>query len=520
MQITKKTVMTNRAGKSITDQFTVENDFNVPDSKADIGRVIACDGSAKIEEIKNVDSYLNISGQIMFKVLYVTDSMDPGLASLEGSLPFQEMVYVDQEEPTDYIVKTNRAEFTVDLIHSRKLALRVLVEFGIHSGQRKEYEIPLDVEDEGKEYCKRYENADVMELHTSKRDIYRIKEELTLPGQKENIGALLWHDVKMRKLDTRLEKDQLHFSGELQVFCIFETADGKTDWVEQTVPYEGQIECSGAEEKFYHHVYETLSDISVEPAMDEDREMRKILVEATLEMRILIYREENIKILKDLYSLDRACEIQSSEQEIEEIIMQNHSKCRVCERLHLPELKNEILQICHCNGMVQVETMEVVEDKLNIEGLLHVSFLYVKANDQIPFDMWQGIIPFSCHIEMGRKCDHIRKDITYSVEQISVEATGNDEVEIKASLAFRCFIRKGLKKTLISDVTCKEFDKEELEKQPGIIGYTVRENEDLWDLAKRYYTTEEGILEINGLTSKDVKAGQKILIFNEKVSIL
>ena len=518
MEISKKRILTSRAGRSVTDQFTVEDDYNVPDNREDIGRVVSCEGNTKIEEIRKNESYLNISGRIEFKVLYVTDSIDPSLASLEGSLPFEEMVYVEEQEQTDYIVKTNRSQVNIDLIHSRKMALKVLVELGIHSEIRSEYDIPLDTE--GEECCRKYKNADIMEIHTSKRDIYRIKEEITLPGQKENIDVLLWHDVKLRRLDTKLEKDHLYFNGELQVFCIFLTVEGKTDWIEKNIPCEGRIDCPGAEEKFYHHVYETMSEISVIPVMDEDKEMRKISIEATLEMRILVYKEENVRILEDLYSLNKPCEIESEEQEIEEIIMQNHSKCRVCERLHLPELKNEILQICHCDGVLQVENTEIVEDRMNIEGLLHVSFLYVKANDHVPFDVWQGIIPFSCHIEMGKECGNIRQDITYAVEQISVEASGSDEVEIKASLAFRCFLRKAEKYNLISGVTWKKIEFGETEREPGIIGYIVKKDENLWELAKRYRTTEESILEINNLKSKDIKEGQKILIFREKVSIL
>ena len=517
MEISKKKILTSSAGRYVTDQFTLEEDYNVPDNRDDIGRVIACDGSTVIGEIKKTDSYLTIVGEINFKVLYVTDSVDPGLSSMEGNLPFEETVYIEEEDKADYIVNTNRVEFTVDLIHSRKMALRILIELGIHSEKRSEYEVPLDVDEE---CCRKYEDVNIMELHTSKRDIYRIKEEITLPGQKDNINHLLWYDVKMRKYDTRLEKDYLLFTGELLVFCIFDTVEGKTDWVEQMIPFEGRIECKGTEEKFYHQVYDILSDVSVVPFMDEDKELRKFSVEATLEMRILIYREECIQILQDLYSPDKQCEIEQEEHKTEEIVMQNHSKCRVCERLHLPELKNEILQICHCDGALQVESVEMSEGRMNIDGLLHVSFLYVKANDGVPFDVWQGIVPFSCCIETGKESENIRQDMTYAVEQISVEASGSDEVEIRASLAFRCFLRKSVKRDFILGVTWKEPDSEELKRQPGIIGYIVKKDESLWELAKRYGTTEESIVEMNHLMSKDVKEGQKILIFRQKVSIL
>ena len=61
---------------------------------------------------------------------------------------------------------------------------------------------------------------------------------------------------------------------------------------------------------------------------------------------------------------------------------------------------------------------------------------------------------------------------------------------------------------------------EEMEKRPGIVGYIVKSEDDLWDLAKKYMTTEESIREMNGLESEKVKAGDKLLIFKENMSIL
>lgn len=52
------------------------------------------------------------------------------------------------------------------------------------------------------------------------------------------------------------------------------------------------------------------------------------------------------------------------------------------------------------------------------------------------------------------------------------------------------------------------------------MGYIVKNGDDLWDLAKKYMTTEESIQEMNGLESDKIKAGDKLLIFKENMSIL
>ena len=141
---------------------------------------------------------------------------------------------------------------------------------------------------------------DMLKLHTSKKDTYRIKEEITLPGTKESIGVMLWTDIGSRRLDTKLAVDELQIMGELLVFCFYESPDGKMDWMEQVVPYQGRVECYGIDETMFHHVQANLEDVHADVRVDEDGEMRVIGIEGTLQLFIAVYEEEKMEVLEDL----------------------------------------------------------------------------------------------------------------------------------------------------------------------------------------------------------------------------
>ena len=128
------------------------------------------------------------------------------------------------------------------------------------------------------------------------------------------------------KIDKKVAQDMITFTGTLQVFLFYKSEEDKTDWVEQMVPFEGKVTCNNIEEGFYHHIYHNLSDINVEVRMDTDGEMRNLGIEATLEMRILVYNEEKINILEDVYSLEKECVLDKRKAVYEELITQNHSK--------------------------------------------------------------------------------------------------------------------------------------------------------------------------------------------------
>ena len=55
---------------------------------------------------------------------------------------------------------------------------------------------------------------------------------------------------------------------------------------------------------------------------------------------------------------------------------------------------------------------------------------------------------------------------------------------------------------------------------PGILGYRVQQGDSLWEIAKRYYTTVQEIMQLNELTSEEVKVGDKLLLLKQMVSIL
>ena len=66
----------------------------------------------RVEEMKQVESYLKVSGKLEFKVLYMADEMVPVPASLEGRIPFEEMIYLEQEPEGNLVLQTSDTEVT------------------------------------------------------------------------------------------------------------------------------------------------------------------------------------------------------------------------------------------------------------------------------------------------------------------------------------------------------------------------------------------------------------------------
>lgn len=519
MELIRKPIHYTQEGKSIFDQFYLDEDYNVPDQKEDVQRIIQGNAELKPEDIRPVENYVKITGKVYFKVLYMTASGDPRPAVLEGKIPFEEMVYAEGDGNETFFLRNVRTEFTATVVNTRKLSLRIMSEMEVGREWIRDEELTEDVESDVPIYRKT-QNMNLLRLAVTRKDTYRIKEELTLPGTKESIGQLLLTDISVRKLDIRMGQDEILLRGDLLVFCMYLSAEEKPDWIEQSVPFEGRILCDGVSENMYYHIQHSLEDTLADIRLDEDGEMRVLGIEATLSLRMNIFGEEETEILRDLYSLEQQCVFETKDTVLEELLMQNQSKCKISERLSLPELKDDVLQIIHSQGSIQVESEQYTEEGIRVEGILHLSFLYLRGNDIEPYGNWQGMVPFSWLIEYPAMPDKVSSSLSSHVEQLAVTLAGSEAVEVKAVLSFDIFLVKLTPVEVITSVRMEPLDMERLSEQPGIVGHIVQNGEDLWSLAKKYMTTVEGIKEINGLNDEKVSSGDKLLIFKENVSIL
>ena len=203
MEYEKKELLIYQQGKTITDQFYIDDDYNVPDAKNDVRRVVLSEGTLQVEDVKVVENYIRVSGKMNFRVLYAADDSENRLACLDGRLPFEEMVYMEEPLTGNPFIKSSDIDITVTMIHSRKLNVKALAELQVCSEGQEQVELTIDAEN-GQELYKKTSSHNLLRLFTIKKDTYRIKEELSLGGTKENIGNLLWTEVTGRKLDTKI----------------------------------------------------------------------------------------------------------------------------------------------------------------------------------------------------------------------------------------------------------------------------------------------------------------------------
>ena len=514
MELIKKNLHMIRRKSEATNQVTFDEDYNVPDVKPDVGRMIQKKGEVLLEEAQVSEGQAQIRGSLKFYLLYVSDTPEKKIHSLSGMLAIEETLHLNGLESGDKIcLKWEIEDLSMNMINSRKLNIKSIISFEASVDELSDLQMPVELKDQEDLSVKR-KTIRALGLGVHKKDTMRIKKGVTLASNKPNIHEILWDDIEVRGLDIRAENDQVVVKGELFAFALYSGDDDSNplEWVEQAVPFSGEVQCSGCMDDMIPNIEVNIQQSNMEVKPDSDGEERILQVEVVLELDMRIYQEEEQTLLLDVYTPHKEYVPISSNETMESLLVKNYSKCRVNERVAVQETQGKILQICHSDGKVKMDEARIVDNGIRVEGIVQVRILYIVSDDDMPFYSMETSIPFSHMIEATDIDEQCKYYLRSDLEQLSTTMVDSNEIEMKIVMNLNAIVLRRQQEPIISEIQEHELNMEKLENMPGIICYLVQPGDTLWDIAKNFYTTIDTIKTLNHLEGDDVAPMDSLLL--------
>lgn len=513
MDFSRKDIHTSILKASKYSQLTIDDDFNIPDSKEDIDKIIAKDGYIVVEDVTSEDGRVSVIGTVFFKTMYKTAGDKPYIEVYEGEIPFEDHVNVDGVSRANQADSQCRLEdLTVSMINSRKLEVRGLIGNGVSVYEDVSVNGATDLENGQGIECQ-YKNALMTETVISKHDVFKIKEEVDIPQNKPNIKEIIWSSVEMRNLETKPQDDKIFVRGEVEIFVIYKGQEEHlpVQYLFSVRAISKELDCQGAEEGMILEADCTLGkgDVSIRP--DADGEDRTIAVDFNVDMNIKMYEDKDIRMLSDMYSPQVEIQPETENFTYENLLMRNCAKAKISFRKRVNSEQEKLLQICHIYGNVDIDDINVNENNVNVTGVVKTCVLYISAGDDpmncmevnIPFDYTVDTVPLS-------KEDSVR--IVPSLDQLTATLLNSEEVEIKAQVNLGISIFSRTNMDVITDMTVTPIDYEKKADMPGIVGYIVKKGDTIWSIARKYYATTESIRSVNNLDSDFIKEGDRLIV--------
>ena len=173
----------------------------------------------------------------------------------------------------------------------------------------------------------------------------------------------------------------------------------------------------------------------------------------------------------------------------------------------------DIVSVC---PSISIENSYAEGDKSIIQGIIKIDILYVPVEGLKSVYRISEEIPFEHDITIDDLTDTCNIFNTVSIEKLEVDLNRDD---IDLSVKIKRFIEAVDKKTESFIVKGEDLGEYDLSKAPSIIVYICKEGDNLWNIAKKYNTTESEIAELNELKIEEPLKPGKCLILEKKVAV-
>lgn len=513
MEMQKQEYRILRQKSSAESQITLDEEFNVPDARPDVGRMIQKKGQVQVRKVNIADDRVMLSGELHFALLYVTDDDTRGISSLEGQLPLEETIRLDGVRDGDKIrLNWDVEDLAIRLIHPRKLNIQAMVSFIAAVQEQQVLLLPLGAEG-GENMSFHMQEKNILGVCVHRKDTLRLREEITLTANRQDVERILWQDVQVRGLKLRCGEGEILYKGEMFIFLLYAGEDPASppEWIEEIIPVSGSLDCEKCEPDMLPNIEVRLAQSQVTVKPDANGEERMLTAEAVLDVDLRLEREQRFSLLMDAYDPTRECTAIRRDEEAEYLMIKNEAKCRVSDRQSTGAAQGKILQICHSDGSVRIDECRIVPQGLETEGILQVRILYIVSDDDMPFYAMEAVIPFQQLIEVPGIHENVRYELHTELEQLSTTMADSHEIEIRAMISCSALVLGKQILSLLQDVRERPLDLAKIRDLPGIVCCRIQPEDTLWDLAKKYYTTVEDICTLNGLESEPA-VGQHVFL--------
>lgn len=524
-------------------QMTIEEDVNVPDAKGDCLSILLKDTALHVDETRAGRDQVVVKGSLQYQILYETGE-GGRLEQLTGNLPFEEVINVNGATPGDLAaVKGVIEDFKVSMINTRKIAIQSVVMLHASMHQLLEEEWTDNIVNCGNGVERRFETKDVMQLCQKKSDVFRVKEEIDLPGGYPAMQNLLWKHVSLGDLEARPMDGKVSLKGDLNCYFIY-MAQGVTQAIKmltKKVPFHGLIECSGCQSDMNVSVMPVLNQSTAEIKADMDGEDRVLFLEAVLDLQIRIYSEEKVSLLQDIYGTSQEIEPEEKMVHAPVLHITGEGKCKLKQSHRLKEGTPKAVQILHTCGTVFRDAENWEDGKLSLMGSVLFQILYLTGEEEMPYAVTECMVPYSLEMEgmeksmaenvmtgmgdssgnamdsrnMAARIMPQEKPVIFiepRIEQAEASLVDSEEMELKGIVAFAALVFGSKTERCVGSVQCKPLDTAKFAALPGMVVCFADQDTPLWDYGKRYYMPVEEMKRLNNLTDDVLKAGESMLL--------
>lgn len=495
LEIIKKNIIINRPVKCGNTQIGVDGDVIVPDIKPDILKILQADGKAVVTETELSEGRLIVSGRVNVNILYVPDRDDEKIKCIETSFDFSTRIDKSDIMPDmQACVEAEVEKIDFQVLNCRKLRIKTTVGIAYKISEQASIDLATGLDDENSEVC--ITPIEIMSLVDLKHSDFSVRESFELPPGHTAIEEILKTDITICDTDYKIVTGRAVVKGIINLNCLYLDTDCCIKSCDFEAPFTEIFDVSDADEDTVCDISFCVKDIVCAPEADSDGDIKILALDAIIGIKIEATKKVNTDLLIDCFCPGNETLITKNSKDLEKIISSGFYQTTLREivapDVSCPNLKG----IYNVFATPSIEKSEVLDNSVSVSGNISCFVLYIADSEETPVYSMKKTIPFSCMIDTPKSKSGMDCFVDAKILHTSYNLNPSGEAEIRCILSVCAKVSVNNTLELIDDLEVLPLSKEQ---RKGIVLYFVQKNDTLWDIAKRYYVSQNDILSVNNL---------------------
>ena len=481
-------------------------DIIVPDSFPDILHIIDAKGLACLKEKRLTESGVELVGAMRVSVLYRPDDQTEQIKKLEVMIPFQH-IFEQRGLPNDakIFACASLNSSNARAVNPRKVQVTAGISMEIQVYALQQAEICSNISAEEKLGLEALTKQVRVQLPVSVRDrVFTVSDQIELPSGRPPIGEILHASVRLSAKETKIIGSKVVLKGSANVSVLYQNPPNEainiSSWA-QDILFSQILEMDALDETARVTVNLTLTGIDLDLRGDG----RTVSVELAIDAQALAVADRGLDILSDVYSTN--FDIQPEAREISLLTMPDSfsGRAQARETVQLNPAAHSIVDT-EITVMPPEGRAEDGNTVLNTEVIAKI--LYITEDGQ--YAGAEVRMPVSAAVPNPEGA-HITARADTDGEIFS--ALTADGIEVRCTVIFDGTMSERQRLVTVDGVKGDMETPREGGGRASVILRRVDGDESLWDIAKRYNTTQKDIAAANALTETvELSAGMLLLI--------
>lgn len=487
-----------------TAEETLETDFNLPDYCPEIKRIIRCSLKADINTVQKQEGKVTALADACVRLLYIGDN--DKISSFEQSYPVQKIAESDKiTQQCAVTVKVNTDYVNCRATSPRRVDIKAMMTFVFNAVCKREENVLSSVSGSGIQTLKK--DFVFADLKVVSEKSFNLTEVIELNSTKPVISRILNSSAYIVVSSKKIINNKMLLKGDcyIKTYYVSEN-DCEIESSEHSIPISQIIEVEGINDTCDTNIDINITACEAAAKVDSSGETRLIDMNIRVSVKVFAYENKNISLLTDAFSTE--CEIKNNIKHINVISDNTDFENSFINKVVLESIGVSVEKI----KAVWCEELKYSTNLKNnacvIGGTYQVNVIYIDSDKQT--GIIRKPVDFEYKVDLKNPADSINSRSSLQLCACSCTATGESKLEIKTEMMISGKIFSTETVRYICDINLSDRAGEHSDKCALTI-YFCEKNERVWDIAKKYKTTAEAILNENELDG-DLISERKILL--------